>query len=125
MAEMVQIVLQNLGNVYIGIGIFALAFISNVLLSVFYNVKISGVKFDIIKLANGMLKMLTFCVGIGLLCITITTLPIFANYVGFTISNEYIEFFSNITIISAFLIASCKYVVEAVNKLNLILNNKE
>lgn len=101
-------------------------FSSNVLLSLFYNIKITGVKFDPEKMKSGVLKLITFSLGICLLCMTVTTLPVFADYVGFAIPDEYIEVFNNITIISAFLIASCKYVKEAIVKLNMILNaNKE
>lgn len=125
MEEMLNMFLTNLQNVYIGMGIFALAYVSNILLSTFYNIKIVGFKFDWDKLITGIIKLAVFCLSIGMLCLVVTGLPIFANYVGFAITEEYMSAFDNVVIISAFLVTSCKYVVESVQKLNAIINKKE
>lgn len=122
MNELMKLVVTNLENVYIGMLLFVLSYVSNILISMFYNVKIIGVEIDKEKFLTGLLKMVTFSVGIGILCMVVTSLPIFANHVGFVLPDEYVKVFDNIVIIGAFLIASCKYVAEAIQKLNSILN---
>ena len=52
----------------------------------------------------------------------ITTLPLFADMVGWEISTEYVDIFSNLVIIGAVLMVSCKYITEAFTKLKAILD---
>lgn len=87
-----------------------------------YNIKINCEPFSREKLATGGLKALTFIVGLTLLCIAITTLPIFATEVGWTIPDEYAELFADLIIVGAVLLVACKYIKEAFTKFVAILN---
>ena len=102
--------------------IFLCAYLANVVFSLWYNIKINCEPFSREKLATGGLKALTFIVGLTLLCIAITTLPIFATEVGWTIPDEYAELFADLIIIGAVLLVACKYIKEAFTKFVAILN---
>lgn len=67
------------------------------------------------------LKVAAFVVGLTLLCVSITTLPLYANQVGWAIPEEYADMFADLVIIGAVLIVSCKYIVEAFTKFKAIL----
>lgn len=67
-------------------------------------------------------KILTFIVGLTLLCISVITLPLFANKVGWAIPEEYSDLFADLVIIGAVLLVSCKYIKEAFAKFTAILN---
>lgn len=117
-------VLINLQNVGIGMALFIVAYLANVCFSLYVNCKILGQKFDKNKLINSVLKIFSFGVGTALLCVSITTIPIFATTVGFIIPEEYATVFENLVIIGIFIISSCKYVMEAFNKMKNILDNQ-
>lgn len=51
-----------------------------------------------------------------------TTLPLFANDVGWAIPAEYTDLFADLVIIGAVLLVSCKYIKEAFTKFAAILN---
>ena len=102
--------------------IFLCAYLANVVFSLWYNIKINCEPFSREKLATGGLKALTFIVGLTLLCIAITTLPIFATEVGWTIPDEYAELFADLIIVGAVLLVACKYIKEAFTKFVAILN---
>lgn len=123
MQDIINILLQNLQNVGIGCGLFIIAYVSNVLFSLWYNIKILCQKFDYKRLINSVLKILAFGGGTCLLVTGITLIPHFANYVGFTIPEEYVEVFQDLAILSVFIIAACRYLMEAYTKFKLILNN--
>lgn len=74
------------------------------------------------KLMNSGLKIAAFICGLTLLCLAITTLPLFADMVGWAIPEEYAEIFSDLVIIAAVLMVSCKYIVEAFTKFKAILD---
>lgn len=77
--------------------------------------------FDREKAINSALKVAAFVVGLTLLCVSITTLPLYANQVGWAIPEEYADMFADLVIIGAVLIVSCKYIVEAFTKFKAIL----
>lgn len=124
MEDIIQNIINNLQNVGIGCVLFIVAYFSNMLLSLWYNIKILGQEFDYHRLINSALKILCFGLGTALLTIGITLVPEFANYVGFVIPEEYFEVFQNLAILSIFIISTCKYLVEAYGKFKAILLNK-
>ena len=67
---------------------------------------------------------LALVVGLTLLCTAITTLPLFANQVGWAIPEEYSDLFADLIIIGAVLLVACKYIKEAFTKFVAILNAK-
>ena len=121
MEQVLQQILINLERVGVGVLLFLIAYGSNMGFSIYLNTKILGGSFDKSKIINSLLKILAFSVGATLLCVAITGIPIFANYVGFVIPDEYSEVFENLAILGVFLVAACRYVLESYNKMKLIL----
>jgi len=121
MDYIIQQILENLKNVGLGCGIFVISYLSNMILGLWYNIKVLNQEFDYHRLINSALKILAFVFGTSLLAIGITLVPIFADYVGVVIPEEYTDVLQAIAIVSLFIICSCKYLVEAYNKFRAIL----
>ena len=119
---MFNALLENLTNIGWAMLIFLCAYLANVTFSLWYNIKLQKEQFSREKLITGGLKVLTFVVGLTLLCTAITALPIFANEVGWAIPDEYTDIFADLVIIGAVLLVSCKYIKEALTKFVAILN---
>lgn len=119
---MYQTVIANLVTIGWAMLIFLAAYLANVTFSLWYNIKLQKEQFSREKLITGGLKVLTFIVGLTLLCIAVTTLPLFANEVGWAIPEEYSDLFADLVIIGAVLLVSCKYIKEAFTKFTAILN---
>ncbi len=122
---MVNAILLNLINVGWAMLIFLCAYLSNVAFSLYYNIKILLQPFDVNKLINSALKVSAFVIGLSLLCVAITTLPLFADQIGWTIPEEYSDLFADLVILGAVLAVSCKYILEAFTKFKGILDYKE
>ena len=122
---MFEAILHNLVNIGWAMLIFLCAYLSNVAFSMYYNIKILLEPFDKEKIINSGLKVAAFILGLTLLCTAITTLPLFADMVGWTIPADYADLFSDLVIIGAVLIVSCKYIMEAFTKFKAILEYKE
>ena len=120
---MLNAIVENLTNIGWAMLIFLAAYLANVAFSLWYNIKIRQQSFDKSKLIASALKVLTFVVGLTLLCVAITTLPLFATQVGWTIPEEYTDIFADLVIIGAVLLVSCKYIKEAFEKFTAILNS--
>jgi hypothetical protein len=116
-------ILENLTSTGIGIGIFVLAYASNMCFSLYYNIKMLNQQFDKQRLIDSGFKIGTFSLGTVLLVISITTLPLFADKIGYQIPSEYEELLSNLTILVVFVLATCKYAFEALGKMKLILSS--
>ena len=119
---MIEPIIHNLTNIGWAMLIFLSAYLANVAFSLWYNIKIQGDAFDKDKLVQSALKVLTFVVGLTLLCVAITTLPLFADQVGWSIPEEYSDIFADLVIIGAVLVVTCKYIKEAFSKFTVILN---
>lgn len=119
---MYQAVIANLVTIGWAMLIFLAAYLANVTFSLWYNIKLQKEQFSREKLITSGLKILTFVVGLTLLCISVTTLPLFANEVGWAIPEEYSDLFADLVIIGAVLLVSCKYTKEAFTKFTAILN---
>lgn len=119
---MFEIIIGNLIKIGYAMAIFLCAFLANVVFSLWYNIKINSEPFSREKLATGGLKAATFIVGLTLLCVAITALPIFASEVGWNIPEEYTELFADLIIVGAVLLVACKYIKEAFTKFVTILN---
>ena len=121
---MLEAIMNNLINIGWAMLIFLAAYLSNVAFSLYYNIKILLQPFDREKAINSALKVAAIVVGLTLLCVSITTLPLYANQVGWAIPEEYADMFADLVIIGAVLIVSCKYIKEAFTKFNAILQAK-
>lgn len=118
---MYDTILHNLMNVGWAMLIFVCAYLSNMTFSLYHNIKQLGQAFEYNKILNSVWKVGSLVFGMTLLTISITALPAFANYVGWTIPEEYTQVFGDLAIIGSCLLVSCKYVVEATKKLIAIL----
>ena len=121
---MLETILQNLTNIGWAMLIFLCAYLSNVSFSLYYNIKVLLEPFSKEKLINSGLKIAAFVCGLTLLCVAITTLPIYADQLGWAIPEEYTEIFADLVIVGAVLMVSCKYIVEAFTKFKAILQVK-
>lgn len=119
---MIEPIIRNLTNIGWAMLIFLSAYLANVAFSLWHNIKIQGDNFDKNKLIQSGLKILTFVTGLTLLCVAITTLPLFADQVGWSIPEEYSDIFADLVIIGAVLVVTCKYIKEAFSKFTAILN---
>lgn len=115
-------IVENLVSIGWSMLIFLSAYLANVTFSLWYNIKLLHEPFDREKLINSAYKIATFVIGLTLLCVALTTLPLFANEVGWAIPQEYTDLFADLVIIGAVLLVSCKYIKEAFVKLTEILN---
>lgn len=122
---MLDAILMNLINIGWAMLIFLAAYLSNVSFSLYYNIKILLQPFNKEKAINSAIKVAAFVVGLTLLCIAITTLPLFADQIGWTIPEEYSDLFADLVILGAVLLVSCKYILEAFTKFKGILDYKE
>ena len=120
---MLAIILDNLKLVGIAMAIFAGSVSANTLLGLYNNIRILLQPFDKKRRIDTALKTGVLVISIPLLVCVITTMPEFCNHVGMEISAEYVDIFSDLTIISAAIIPSWRYVKDAYAKLCNILNN--
>lgn len=123
MNEMFLVVLANLEKCGIGIALFLGAYLANMGLGMWKNVKIEGVNFDWKLIGQSVLKFMTLGVSIALLSCVVSLIPAYATYVGIEIGVETLETIDALVIIGAFLTATLKYVTDAFDKLKTILGD--
>lgn len=111
--------LKLLGSAFL---IFTCAYGANMAFSLWYNIKGLNHSFDETKIRDSILKLGVFAVGLMLLSIAITALPIFADTIGWPILEEYANLFTNIIMVAVFLTVTCKYIKEAFDKFRLIVS---
>ena len=121
MTEIFQIVIENLEKVGIGALLFLGAYLSNVCLGAWRSVKIEGYDFDWKLIGQSLVKFAVLGVGIGLLSIVVSILPVYMTYVGIVIEDETMAVLDSIVIITAFVVACGRYVQDAYVKLKEIL----
>ena len=120
---MLSIIIENLELVGIAMGLFGGSVAADTLLGLYNNIKILMQPFEKQRLIDTALKTGCLVVSITLMVLVVTVMPVFCDNVGFPIPEEYIDVFSNLTIIGAAVIPSCKYLKDAYNKLCNIFNN--
>ena len=120
---MLSIIWENLKLVGIAMGLFVGSVAANTLLGLYNNIKILMQPFEKQRLIDTALKTGYLVVSITLMVLVVTVMPVFCDNVGFPIPEEYIDVFSNLTIIGAAVIPSCKYLKDAYDKLCNIFNN--
>ena len=119
--DIMTIVVANLEKVGIGVLLFLGAYLSNICLGVWRNVKIEGYDFDWKLIAQSAVKFVVLGVGIGLMSIVVSVLPVYMTYVGIVIEDETMVVLDSIVIITAFVMACGRYVKDAYSKLKEIL----
>lgn len=119
--DIMTIVVANLEKVGIGVLLFLGAYLSNICLGVWRNVKIEGYDFDWKLIAQSAVKFVVLGIGIGLMSVVVSILPEYMTYVGIDITDEAMQVFDSIVIVTAFMTAAVKYVKDAYAKLKDIL----
>ena len=121
MNALISIIISNLEKVGIGALLFLGAYLSNVCLGAWRSVKIEGYDFDWKLIGQSLVKFAVLGLGIGLLSIVVSILPVYMTYVGIVIEDETMAVLDSIVIITAFVVACTKYVKDAYVKLKEIL----
>ena len=120
--DIITLVLLNLEKVGFGVAIFLGAYLSNICLGIWRNVKIEGYEFDWKMIGQSVLKFIVLGLGISLMSIVVSVLPEYMTYVGVDIADEAMQVMDGIVIVTAFVTAACKYVKDAFQKLKDILS---
>ena len=122
---MEEVLVTNLTNIGFAMALLAIAYLSNICFSLYYNIRISKESFDYSKLLNGILKLIALCVGIATLAFVITLLPVYLTNIGIPIEEEFSSTFSVIAIIGLFVQSIYKYVRESYETLTQILSTNK
>lgn len=123
MNEIFNLVIFNLEKIGIGAILFLSAYVANILLGAWKNVKIEGYEFNWRLIAQSIIKFIVLGVGVGLLSIVISIIPMYLTYIGIEIGAETMETIDSMVIISAFITATIKYVADSIAKIKAILGN--
>lgn len=123
MNEIMTIVLLNLEKVGVGVALFLGAYLSNILLGIWSNVKIEGYDFDWKLIAQSLVKFVVLGLGVGLLSVVVSVIPMYLTYVGVEIGQETMETIDGLVIIGSFLTATIRYVADSIAKIKAILGN--
>ena len=121
MQEIFNTILMNLEQVGIGALLFLVAYVSNILLGAWRNVNINGDNFNWSKIGQSALKFVVLGLGIGLLSIVVSVLPVFITYIGIEIAPETLASIDAIVIVGALTTATLRYVVDCIDKLKEVL----
>lgn len=122
MNNIMMIVIANLEKVGIGASLFLGAYIANILLGVWKNVKIEGYDFNWELILQSLLKFVVLGLGVGLLSVVVSIIPMYLTYIGIEIGAETMETIDSMVIIGAFATATIKYVLDGIDKIKSILN---
>ena len=123
MNELMNLVLINLEKVGIGAALFMGAYLANMGLGAWKNVKIDGSEFDWTLIKQSIVKFIVLILSIALLSIVVSVVPVYITYIGIEISQEVLETINALVIIGAFLTATLRYAGDAIVKLKTILGN--
>jgi hypothetical protein len=85
---MMELILSNLVLISQFMALFALAWLSNMVLSLWFNIKILGEIFDPKRLIDGVYKLLVLCIGVALFSVLLTTAPIVFEHYGIVTIEE-------------------------------------
>ena len=116
------ILFANLEKVGIGVALFMGAYVSNMCLGAWRNVKIEGYDFDWKLILQSLVKFIVLGLGISIMSIVVSILPVYMEYVGIDVADETMQVLDSLVIITAFVVACVKYVKEAYEKLKDILS---
>lgn len=121
MNNIIELIVINLEKIGIGALLFLCAYLANMGLGAWKNVKIEGVSFDWNLIKQSIVKFVVLFLSLTLLSIVISIIPMYATYVGIDIPTETLETIDALVIISAFLTATLRYITDAIKKIQTIL----
>lgn len=119
-----NLIVSNLYKIGIGAVLFLITYLSNMGLGAWRSVNIDGFDFDLRLIINSLIKYVVLVLSVAGLCISVTIVPEYANYVGLGVPEEYIEVMSNVVIIGAFLTGIYIYAKDGLEKLKEIILKK-
>lgn len=119
--DYLMIVVNNLEKVGIGAVLFLLAYVANMGLGAWRNVKIEGYDFDWKLILQSVAKFIILGLCIAMLSIATSLVPVYATYVGFEIAEDTLGTIDSLVIIGSFLTATIRYIVDAISKIKDIL----
>ena len=123
MNDIIVLVLTNLEKVGIGAGLFLGAYLANMGLGAWKNVKVEGYEFDWKLIGQSLLKFFVLILCLGLLSVVVSVIPAYATYIGIEIGAETMETIDSLVVIGAFMSATIKYTLEAIGKVKDLLGN--
>lgn len=118
--DILNTIILNLEKVGFGLLLFVVVYFSNMMLGAWKNVKIEGIDFDWKMILQSVVKFIILGLGIALLSISISFIPVYATYVGIDIGAETLNTIDSVVIIGSFLTAIIKYAVDAIGKIKSI-----
>ena len=123
MNDVINLIVVNLEKVGIGVGLFLGAYVANILLGAWKNVKIEGYEFDWKLIWQSLIKFLVLGIGVGILSIVVSIIPVYLTYIGIEIGEDTMQTIDSMVIIGAFATATIKYITDAIDKIKNILTN--
>lgn len=121
MNNIIELIVINLEKIGIGALLFLCAYLANMGLGAWKNVKVEGVSFDWQLIKQSIIKFIVLFLSLTLLSIVISVIPMYATYVGIDIPTETLETIDALVIIGAFLTATLRYIADAIEKIQTIL----
>lgn len=121
MEDIVMLIAINLEKVGFGGLLFLAAYLSNMGLGAWKNVRLEGYGFDWKLIAQSCLKFVVLGLSIAVLSMVASVVPAYATCIGIEIGAETMETIDALVIVSAFLTATIRYVMDALVKLKTIL----
>lgn len=121
MTNILSLIILNLEKIGFGVLLFLGAYLANIGLGAWKNVKIDGGSFDWKLIAQSAVKFGVLGLSLALLSIVLTLIPAYATYIGIEIAADTMETIDSIVVISAFLTATIRYAVDAVSKIKGII----
>lgn len=121
MNNIIELIVINLEKIGIGALLFLCAYLANMGLGAWKNVKVEGVSFDWQLIKQSIIKFIVLFLSLTLLSIVISVIPMYATYVGIDIPTETLETIDALVIIGAFLTATLRYIADAIEKIQAIL----
>lgn len=121
MVDVWSLVLVNLEKVGIGAALFLGAYLANMGLGAWKNVKVDGGSFDWKLIGQSILKFFVLIASIGVLSVVVSIVPAYATYIGVEIGAETMETIDSLVIVGAFLTATVRYIGDGVTKVKDIL----
>lgn len=122
---MFETIIENLKNVLHALALLGISWCADCILSTYRNVGILSQDWDFSRFLNSVKRVLVVVLGIVLLIIVVTDLPLLINETGITIPEQYLEAFNVIAILTAIFVTIAKYTAGAVEAFFNILNYKK
>lgn len=119
-----SIIITNLTNVGLALMFFACFWVANFAFSIYYNIGIAKENFDFMKLLKGVLKLFALCVGMAFLTLAISAFPMFLQYIGIPISEDWGDVFNVTAMLTVIFAGAISYGKEAISTAARIFSGK-